>query len=754
MNYWKRFIVNLLPYIALSLIVIIPNVFVLVDADFNVVGFDTLYHIKYASAIIAAQKVITYNPYFPHFPLAYPLGSHIIVADLSLLSGGGVIPIVSLTPILFGIPILFAFYAFSRRFLNSLYSILAALLFYGASIIPASETAVNGAPVANSIVYPYVAVLAGIFLLYVFLLSLSFNRGVMQSVITGSILGVLVLTFHLLALGALLVLVGFTIIANFRKQIWHTILILFVAIAVGYPYLIHIVHSGLPSETTAFSTYVQLGIQDYINIFGLPITIMLVIGAFLLVFRKASLDRSLTSSTSVLVLVAFIVTFLIATQAWQFGFILVNDLFAFHVIGGVAIVAAAVVAKISGWLLRHDGRIIATVIVAALILIGPISAINNAGILSGGERGYGPVVGWMNANKVNSLVASDTFGEILIPSETSALPVAIPPTIADYYISGLDSRASDLSAVFGYCLACSLGVINGLNIPYIVTTGPHSIGTIFGTDYIYPVFPQQSCFQGSGPSYDFIGDGIPQTFDQYPPLTTMSYILTNPKLSPGITIDYLFNQNDSGPVQVYVNDTLVKILAHAEPKIWINDEINLPSNVVSSVEDVRIVNLNATNYFYLQYIGVGSIQGCSDTSGGIFSVFEINRNSSSIGTFQSQIISGRSIYSVVNATKGPLYAYVWCPSTICSSNSNKNVTLEVSDYYQLGNASGPISVSVYSHPVGLLKFSPSNTTNWENQTISIPISDLSPNVWDEIILTNLSLNGTVAISNLSFSPSG
>ncbi len=582
---------------------------------FGTIGGDTYYHIKYAQAIISAGKVVSYDPYFPTDPLGYTLGSHIVVANLSILSGISVIPIVTVTPLLFGIPIVFVFYSFASRYLQRRYAFLATWFFYGASLIPVPESSVNGAVISNSIAYPYTSVQMGMYLFYTLLLLLALARtSLIQNILTGIVLGELTLTFHLLALAAGLVMVAYTVALRSRNAIMNTAVIFASGVALSSFYWVHILATGLPSQTSAFGTYVQLTAGQYLETLGAPIASLLFVGVLILVMRRQRISLKLIEE-KYLLLLTLALSLVVASQAWRIGLVLVNDLFLFFDIGPFAVLGAIVLALIVREIERKDQKILGTAIISLLVLVGPIMALNSVGPTLGGPNAnievpnYG-VIDWMNVHASGAVFASDMGSQFLIASEANVIPIAIPPAIADYYVSDLGARLQGLKAIFGDSIQASAAALLQYNVSYIISTYSQPSDSITGSPYVTPVYPVQPCFSGGGTRYDFEATGVPQIFDLYSGNTTNYYLLSNLGRELSLTITYLFNPRTSGLVEIYVNNTLVKTLTGISRGIWITSTIQIPSSLVSQLELVKIVNMDPANEWYLQTISMGAGSQC------------------------------------------------------------------------------------------------------------------------------------------------
>ena len=582
---------------------------------FGTIGGDTYYHIKYAQAVITAGKVVGYDPYFPTDPLGYTLGSHIVVANLSILSGISVIPIVTVTPLLFGIPTVFVFYSFASRYLQRRYAFLATWFFYGASLIPVPESSVNGAVISNSIAYPYTSVQMGLYLFYTLLLLLALERtSLIQNILTGIVLGELTLTFHLLALAAGLVMVAYTVVLRSRRAIMNTAVIFASGAALSSLYWVHILASGLPSQTSAFGTYVQLTAGQYLETLGAPTTSLLFVGALILALRRRRISLKQIDE-KYLLLLTLALSLVVASQAWRIGLVLVNDLFLFFDIGPFAVLGAIVLAFIVREIERRNQKILGTAIISLLVLAGPIMALNSVGPTLGGPnanievQNFG-VIDWMNAHASGAVFASDMGSQFFIASEANVIPIAIPPVIADYYVSDLSARLQALNTIFGDSIEASGAALLQYNVSYIVSTYSQPYNSITGSTYVTPVYPVQPCFSGGGTQYDFEATGVPQIFDLYSGNTTNYYLLSNLGRVPSLTITYLFNPRTSGPVQIYVNNTLVQTLTGVSRGIWITSTIQIPSSLVSQVEQVKIVNMDPANEWYLQTITTSAGSQC------------------------------------------------------------------------------------------------------------------------------------------------
>src|SRR6266550_2624436 len=172
---------------------------------------------------------------------------------------------------------------------------------------------------------------------------------------------------------------------------------------------------------------------------------------------------------------------------------------------------------------------------------------------------YG-VIDWMNVHASGAVFASDMGSQFLIASEANVIPIAIPPAIADYYVSDLGARLQGLKAIFGDSIQASAAALLQYNVSYIISTYSQPSDSITGSPYVTPVYPVQPCFSGGGTRYDFEATGVPQIFYLYSGNTTNYYLLSNLGRELSLTITYLFNPRTSGLVEIYVNNTLVKTL--------------------------------------------------------------------------------------------------------------------------------------------------------------------------------------------------
>src|SRR6266581_6925269 len=221
------------------------------------------------------------------------------------------------------------------------------------------------------------------------------------------------------------------------------------------------------------------------------------------------------------------------------------------------------------------------------------------------------VIGWLNEHGSGRVFASELGSQYLIASEANVIPVAIPTVISDYYVSDLATRLEALHNILGYSIPLAVATSVEYNVSYIVSARPQPYYSITGSDYVTPLFPSQTCFRGSDASFDFDGDGAPEVFDEYLANNTNYYVLRNPNLQPSITMNHLFNTKTSGPVLVYVNNTLVQTLTGTVRGSWISDTIQLPSNLVGNTETVKVENLDPLNNWYLQTISILPTQSCS-----------------------------------------------------------------------------------------------------------------------------------------------
>lgn len=701
------------------------------SSGFMPIGYDTFYHIKYATAILQAEKVITTNPYFPSYTLAYSIGSHIIVADLSLLSGASIVSIIVLSPLLFGILIILMFFAFASRYLTRKYAVIASLLFYAAASVPAPETAVNGATIANSLLFPYVAVLLGIAIFYCSLLVLSLDlESYILDLLLGLTLGTLLLAFDLLALTFVAIVIGYVVLNHSLRQLRHRLFSFFVAAAWSSFYWVHILLAGLPTQTGAFSTYAEVNLlpsstgASYINILTVPIVSLLFVGLLLAVFGKLRFTSNFLARKEIRLLLSIIIVLVFLSQAWRIGFVLDNDLFTYYMIGGAAILSTLVLVRIGNILQMANLEKVATIIIVLLMISGPglaFFSVNGFGISEASP--YAPVIDWFNAHGDGAVVVSPNSNVLFeISSMSDILPLSIPSIVSDYYVSDLSARQQAIQTIFGNSLQNSLQTIQEYNVTYLLTEYPQPINSIFNSPYFSPVFPVQSCYQGSSASYDFDGDGIAESFDKFVGQTYQVYLLNNTRSSNQLSLTYMFNPKTYGPVQIFVNGTLVQQLTGSERGVWQSVHIDIPNSLIGSVEYVRILNNDPANEWYLQDIGIGSSPGCSQASTEfrIFSVVPIS--STSLGTQHTT--------SIDNTNASNYDTLVWngenMITTMLWANSTKSYNLTLNDMYDARGTIGPVLGYVNNRFVGYLYASNSAMQGvWINQNLTIPSSILN-----------------------------
>jgi hypothetical protein len=613
-----------------------------VFTNFMPTGWDTYFHIKYSSTVFATARIPTMNPYFPEFAHAYTPGAHVLVAVVSLIEGieqWQIVQLFSLLPTIFVIPIALAFYTLARKYVEPRYAILATFLYFVSSLAHPTLTATNGAFLANSMLFPYVASLVSFVLFPLFITSIikyQEQRSVRNMIISSILLATITLSYHIMAVvafGLLLTYLGISFIIGKNKGALQSLIAMMaLSLLISSPYLLHILDAGLPKETGAITTYATLSIQDYVNLLNPVLFGALMFSLLLYLASKKARQTLQTIPTCRLTMLASWVIFsIVAAESYHFGIFLVNDRFAWYLIAPASIIAALglpALEKFIGDLNHIDKKRILSIVQCVLILgtifsIALLPEIRQPDGSTNFLRDELDGITWLRDNADGSMIATSPGTGFLISSLSDVYVMAIPQVMADYYIEDLGQRINDLQTIFGTALNTSLQVIDNYHVKYVYIgkeveawlesydLNPYQL---LNSPYFKPVFPSKPFIKETSDSYDFDGDGVPETFQTFlwsgSDKNSKLYSLTDPNSSTTLTLRGLFHiKGTYGPIEIFVNGVLVtQIVASAQERgRWLTYQIEVPKEILKEVNKVFVENCDPFNAFYLDYIGFGSI---------------------------------------------------------------------------------------------------------------------------------------------------
>ncbi|NWF86319.1 hypothetical protein HXY32_00655 [Candidatus Bathyarchaeota archaeon] len=768
----ENYAIILLLVIILSIQLAIP-----ISNNFLPIGWDTYFHIKYSSTIIETAKIPKMNPYFPEFVHGYTPGAHASVAVISIIGGVEqlqILQLFSLLPAIFAIPIVLAFYSLALKYVKPKYALLAAFLYYFSSLMHSTIIATNGAALENSLTYPYVAALVS-FVLFPVLISSIIECSEQQSIrnlaVSSAILAVITLSYHITAVvsyGLLLTYLGISFFKHGNGKLRRSILlVMLLGIVISSPYILHIVFSGLPAETSAIKTYATLSIQDYIRLLHLPLFGASIFSLLLLLFSSKVRSSILTIPANRLMILASWTIFLIVmSQAYLFGIFLVNDRFAWYLIAPTSIIAVLCFLGLEKHIANLDqiGRQKILHAIQCLLIIGTIFSIallpeirqpdDSKNFLSGELEG----ISWLRENANGLTIATSPKTGFLISSLSHVYTVAIPPTIADYYIENLEHRISDLKVIFNIStpLNESLQLIANYNIKYIYIgkevddwfkiydLNPYQL---LSKPYCKPVFPLKPLIKEGTDTYDFDGDGVPETFQTFnwngTKRSSKVYILTNPFFSTNLTFCGLFDSKGAhGPIRISVNGVLVKeIVANEEERgKWLTYQIEVPKEVLKEINKVLVENMDPYNNFYLDYIGFDSSDATQPDSG--TQIFEVQYLSSlNIGSNAFDMDSDGTLDIFDNFTENGGHKEYF----LYSSCGNET-TLTIHHLFPETSTTNQVEVYVNNMLVGnLTLIEETLKMKWLTHAITIPEGTLKKG-WNTIKFVNTDKNNNWYLS--------
>lgn len=738
--------------------------------DFLPTGWDTYFHIKYSSTIIKTARIPIMNPYFPEFAHAYTPGAHTFIAVLSIIGGveeSQILPLFSILPTIFAIPIILAFYSLALKYLESKYALLATFLYYFSSLIHPTLIATNGASLENSLAYPYAAALVSYVLLPLFikfLIEYNEERSIYRLLLCSIILATITLSYHIMAVvayGLLLMYLGISFIKHNDKKLRQTLLLIAIlSIIVSSPYILHIISAGLPKESSAIKTYATISVQNYIELLHPPLFGMLIFSLLLFLTSKKARDILLTKpSTRLMILASWVIFLIIMSQAYFLGIYLVNDRFAWYLIAPASIIAVLCLPALEK--LCEDLGIIGKKkilsMVQCLLIIGTIFSVGLApelrqlcGTRNSLLREEFDGVLWLKENAVGSVIATSPNTGFLISSLADVYVIAIPPVMADYYIENLEQRINNLKSIFESPLNESLQIIANYNIKYVYLgseaeawlrsycLNPYQL---LKEPYFKPIFPSEPFIDEKSEEDDFDGDGVPETFQAFlwngTGKNSKLYFLTNPNSLTNLTLRGLFHKKGTyGPIKIYVNGVLIKeIVANKEQQgKWLTYQIEVPKEVLKEINKVFVENTDPYNNFYLDYIGFGSTDIMQPNLGIL--IFEVQYSSSlNIGSEVFDIDNDENLDNFDNFTKNGGYKEYFLYSSF--GNETK---LTINNLFLETSTTNQVQVYVNNMLVGNLTLTEETLKiKWLTQTVIIPEGVLKKG-WNTIKFVNVDNN--------------
>jgi hypothetical protein len=635
-------------FILLLVAVLCIQLCIIIFINFLPTGWDTYFHIKYSTTIIETARIPTVNPYFPEFAHAYTPGAHALLAVVSLVGGiekWQMLQLFSFLPMIFAAPIILAYYSLASRYVKPKYAILATFLYYFSSLMHPTITATNGALLANSLAYPYIAALVSFVLLPLFITSLvryQEQRSKGNMIISSTVLAAITLSYHIMAVVAFGLLLTYIVVSFIgggdRKFVKSLIAVMAISLVISSPYLLHILSAGLPRETGAITTYAVLSIEDYINIlhpmlFGALIFCLLLF----LVSGKARKTLKAIPLHRLTMLASWVIFLIVAAESYRFGIILVNDRFAWYIIAPTSIIAVIGLSALEEHveIINHVNRRKVLSFIQSFLVLGAIFSIVLLPEIqelfpfpvSNGSKSFLNQeldgIQWLREHALNAVIVTSPNTGFLISSLADVYAIAIPQVMADYYIGNLEQRINDLKAIFGTGLNSSLQILDNYHVEYIYIgkeagtwLGSYSLNPyqLLDTPYFKPLFQLKSFIKETADAYDFDGDGVPETFQTFlwngTNKNSKLYSLTDPNSSTTLTLRCLFHKKGTyGPINIFVNGVNVTQIVASEQERgqWLIYKIEVPKEILREENKVYVENLDPLNTFYLDYIGFGAI---------------------------------------------------------------------------------------------------------------------------------------------------
>jgi hypothetical protein len=668
------------------------------------------------------------------------------MADFAIISYVDVVKWVAISPTIFGVLIIFSFYSLAKKFMRFHYAALAAFVYYSQSLILSTYSATNGAAIANSLNYPYISGLASQVLLPIFLLSLfqlyedPTRKNMMLS---GLILSAVLLIFHFLiiiAFGTMLIFLAISLLFQGAQKVFRLELtVTGIAFVFSSPYILHILSSGLPTNTGAFSTYASLSIYQYINnVLHLPLFLLLLFDLILIVFsNQVRAKISEIPSNRLLILLSLIIFLIIGTEAWRFGIVLINDRFAYYLIGPTSIIAVMVlsvfdqvsISTITAKSRKHILTIISTLLILASLVNFPLVP----GLMATTPNvplDLQEAALWLRKNANKCTLFSDPVSGFIVSGLSNLYIIAYLPTISDYYVSDLDIRLQDQERIFNSRPSEFIALTQKYNITYfLVKMGDISTDSIFLTPYVALMFPMVSYAKGGSAQYDFDGDGLPETFDKIFGNTAWTYLLkTNG--SNVLNLRYLFNSKTRGPVYFYVNDHLLATLYSSDTNMsWTKKQIIIPNEILLPNNTVRIENRDP-NEWYLDYLGFGPIpSNITKYEHYLFRIYQI-KNTSILRVGGAQNYNNNTMICDMLNWNGDSKSYY------LYSESSNNMSLVLHDFFHEKGTIGPIEIFINGARIGYLAATnQGDRERWLTHRIFV-LQEVLRQGWNNITLIN------------------
>jgi hypothetical protein len=763
-------IIFVLLLIAFGIQIIIP-----LYTYFWPIGWDTYYHIKYSLTIFATGRIPSMNPYFPEFPLGYTLGAHALVATISLVGGledKQIIHLFSLLPTIFAMPITLAFYVLALKYVKPAYAILATFLYFISSLGHETLIATNGVPLFNSLLNPYASALTSFLLFPLFIASLIRNQehySKRNMVITSILFATIVLSYHIMAVVALGLLITYSsiiiLIKGGNKRLIKSIIAMTsLGLLLASPYILHIVHAGPPKETGAIRTYAILSIEDYVKILHPPLFIMMMLTLLLLMCSKEA-RRTLLQTVHVqrlIILLSWFVLLIVLAESHRFGIVLVNDRFAWYLISPASIMAALGLSILEGLMKRYYNMLMQRdepkkfllTLYCALLLGAIFCALFTPGI----KQPDGSLdflrreihgIEWLREHASGSTVITDPATSFLIASLTNVSIVTFPKVMADYYVEGLDQRINDLKVAFGGALNESLQILSKYHVKYVYigketeswfrsnNLNPYQL---LNTPYFKPVFPLTNYVKETSDTYDFNGDGVPETFQALlwkgTNKNSKLYILYNPNLSTTLTLRCLFHKKGTyGPIKITVNNVPVALITanDQERGLWLSYRITIPREIIDKINKILVENLDPCNAFYLDYIGFDSTPSNISEYGMVTTIYEVQ--------YLSALKVGSEAFDLDNDGRLDIFdCLTWnggCRQYYLYSVFGNETTLTIVDLFHEKGTIGPIEIYINGKKCGQLMLEqPSERMKWLVHKITLPKGVIKSG-WNEVKFINL-----------------
>jgi len=766
-------------FILLVVTVSIIHLCIIVNMGFLPTGWDTYFHIKYSSVIIKTAKIPTTNPYFPQFAHAYTPGAHALVAVIGLVGGINLeqMPqLFSFLPIIFAIPITIAYYTLALKYMQPKYAIMATFLYYFSSLMHPVMIATNGAPLMNSVVFPYVAALTSFVLFPLFMISvIKFleQPSILNIIISGIILATITVSYHIMAVvafGLLLTYIGISFIGgNDRKVYKSLVLIMAFGLLIASPYLLHILCSGIPRETSAMKTYAVLSIMSYVDLIRPVLFCALVLSLLLYLTSKKARQFIRTIPLHRLVILASWMFFLIvATEAYRLGIFLVNDRFAWYLIAPASIIVAmslmVVEEHIKSVNYLEEKKVLS--LIQCLLILGTLFSLvllpGFQQFFSSSERSKSFLsqelagIQWLRENALQAVVATSPSTSFVIASLDEVCIIAIPQVMADYYIENLEQRIIDLKTIFGDNLSKSLYALNYYHVDYIyvgketeewLKSYDLNAYPLLNAPYFKPVFPLTAFVKETADSYDFDGDGVQETFRTFSWNGTNEnsklYCLTNPDSSTTLILRGLFHKKGTkGPIKISINGVNVAQISSVEEERgqWLTYKIKVPKEILREINKVFIENLDVANCFYLDYIGFGL--DSTDKPDQNTVIYAVQYSSSiNIGSEVFDINNDGALDIFDNFTENGGYKEYF----LYSSFGNET-TLTISNLFPETSTTIQVEVYVNNMLVGNLTLTEETLKmKWLTHAITIPEGTLKKG-WNTIKFVNVDKNNNWYLS--------